>query len=89
VLVPPGALGEEQKASSLPVKGRTLKWPSSVTHKLSPGNAQQAETNQVDVFAREQHLAHVARSLSLISQLILRFSSAQKGIMSSSLSRNC
>lgn len=66
-----------------------MKCLSSVTPKVSPGDAQQASLNQVDVFAREGSFACAATSISLTSQLVLTFYSAQKGRMSSSQPRSC
>lgn len=51
-LVPPGAPSGVQKV--LPFEGTSVKQPSSVIHKLLPGNAQRAWTNLIDMFAREQ-----------------------------------
>lgn len=42
MLVPPGAPGEVQRATLLPFKGKSVKWPSAVTHKLLPANGQHA-----------------------------------------------
>lgn len=42
VLVPPGTPGEVQRATLLPFKGKSVEWPSSVTHKLLPANGRHA-----------------------------------------------